>query len=125
MPKSLESIQQQIRKLQEQADVIKRKEAIGVIARIQVAIEAYGLTPVDLFGEATASPSRRSVKGSHSPVFTKSPKVQASGMQKKVPNAPKYTDGTRFWTGRGKRPNWFKEAIEAGKTPEDLAIKAS
>ncbi len=27
------------------------------------------------------------------------------------------------WTGRGKRPNWFKAAIAAGKKPEDLAVK--
>ena len=27
------------------------------------------------------------------------------------------------WTGCGKRPNWFKAAIAAGKKPEDLAVK--
>jgi len=35
----------------------------------------------------------------------------------------KYRDEEgRTWTGRGKRPNWFKAALEAGKKPEDFAV---
>ena len=35
----------------------------------------------------------------------------------------KYTDGAgRTWSGVGKRPNWFKDAIAAGKQAEDLLI---
>lgn len=26
------------------------------------------------------------------------------------------------WTGRGRKPRWFSEAMAAGKKPEDLAI---
>jgi|AutmiccommuBRH23_1029490.scaffolds.fasta_scaffold00066_121 DNA-binding protein H-NS len=26
------------------------------------------------------------------------------------------------WSGRGKRPNWFKEALASGKSKEDLAL---
>lgn len=26
------------------------------------------------------------------------------------------------WSGRGKRPNWFKEALAKGKRKEDLAV---
>ena len=26
------------------------------------------------------------------------------------------------WTGRGKRPHWFSDALKAGKQPQDLAI---
>lgn len=37
-------IQQQIARLQEQAEAIKAKEVAGVIARIKEAIVAYGLT---------------------------------------------------------------------------------
>ena len=31
-------------------------------------------------------------------------------------------DKTQTWTGKGRQPVWYKEAISAGKTPEDLAI---
>lgn len=33
------------------------------------------------------------------------------------PDNPKQT-----WSGRGRQPDWFKEALEKGKKPEDLAI---
>ena len=39
--------------------------------------------------------------------------------------APKYAhpdDPTQTWTGRGRRPRWVQEALEGGKTLDDLAI---
>jgi DNA-binding protein H-NS len=27
------------------------------------------------------------------------------------------------WSGRGRKPLWFVEALDAGKTPEDMAIR--
>ncbi len=38
---------------------------------------------------------------------------------------PKYrnpNDGSQTWSGRGRRPAWFKDAIDAGKAPADLEI---
>ncbi|MDQ2089820.1 H-NS histone family protein [Marimonas arenosa] len=42
---------------------------------------------------------------------------------KKVP--PKYAnpdDPTQTWTGRGRRPVWVTQALEAGKSIDDLSI---
>ena len=39
--------------------------------------------------------------------------------------APKYanpSDKSQTWTGRGRRPVWVSEALEAGKRLEDLTI---
>lgn len=39
--------------------------------------------------------------------------------------APKYVnpeDAEQTWTGRGRKPHWVLDAIEAGKSLEDLAI---
>jgi len=44
---------------------------------------------------------------------------------KLIPAAPKYQhpENTALtWSGRGRRPLWFIEALEAGKTADDLAI---
>ena len=41
---------------------------------------------------------------------------------------PKYCDPTNpaaVWSGRGKQPLWFREAIENGATPEQLLIPAA
>ncbi|MEM8653474.1 MAG: H-NS histone family protein [Pseudomonadota bacterium] len=38
---------------------------------------------------------------------------------------PKYMNPenpTQTWTGKGRQPNWFKTAVAAGKSPEDLEI---
>lgn len=126
MAKTLAAIQEQIQKLQEQANVLKRKEAVGVIAKIRTAIDAYGLTPEDLFG--TAPPvSKRGPK----PKVASTPAAPAKAGRKKTAtknksaSPAKYTDGTSTWSGHGKRPQWFKDAIESGKTTEDLAVKSS
>ncbi|CUH77957.1 H-NS family nucleoid-associated regulatory protein [Tropicibacter naphthalenivorans] len=39
--------------------------------------------------------------------------------------APKYAnpdDATQTWTGRGRKPNWLIEALEAGKSLDDMAL---
>jgi len=44
---------------------------------------------------------------------------------KKTPAAPKYAhpeDPGQTWTGRGRKPRWVLEALDAGKTLQDLAI---
>ncbi len=51
----------------------------------------------------------------------------ARGKTKRVgaPVAPKYrnpANPTQTWSGRGKRPHWFNDALKAGKKEKDLAI---
>lgn len=126
MARTLAALQEQIQKLQEQADVLRRKEAIGVIAKIKVAIEAYGLTPDDLFGNAPV-PAKRGPKPkgiAAAPAGARAGRKKMANV-KKTPSPAKFTNGTSFWSGRGKRPQWFKDALESGKTADDLAIKSS
>ena len=45
--------------------------------------------------------------------------------RKRAAVAPKYAnpaDRSQTWSGRGRKPGWFIAALEAGKTPDDLAI---
>ncbi|EPX75639.1 H-NS family nucleoid-associated regulatory protein [Salipiger mucosus] len=45
---------------------------------------------------------------------------------KRSKGVPKYQhpeNSELTWTGRGRKPAWFIEAVEAGKSPEDLLIK--
>ena len=56
----------------------------------------------------------------------KSKKLKMTHFTKKV--APKFMNPDnhdQLWSGRGKQPTWFKEAIAAGKTLEELTIKMS
>ena len=49
----------------------------------------------------------------------------ASKGGKSSKGAPQYADPddpSRTWTGKGRKPNWVKEALENGKSLEDLKI---
>ena len=102
-----QSISKEIAVLQAQAEAIKKKEAAEVIARIKEAIAQYDLTAKDLaFGGG-----RGAAKS-----FRSSRPVAAGG----------YTDGQgNTWSGRGRRPQWFLDAIAAGKAPEELKVGAA
>lgn len=119
MAKTLAQIQQQIAKLQQEADAIKAKEVSGVVERIKDAIGHYGLTVEDLFGRSVggqkaASKDRVRLK--------KSTAKKATTKGSRVP--VKYRDDAgNTWTGRGNKPRWLVAAIANGKTVEDFAVK--
>lgn len=117
MTKSLKQLLAQIDSLQKQADQIRRKEVEGVVERIKEAIAHYELTVEDLFGESSSrvrvAPVKQSkvVKG-------------LSPRKKKSPVAfPKYHLEGQAWSGRGRRPKWFVDALAAGKKPEDMLVQ--
>lgn len=114
MARTLVQIQREMEKLQVEAERVRASEVAEVIAKIQTAIDFYGITAADLFGtkgKAVAKAKRK---------YTRS----AKSAQAKTPAQPKYKDpeSGRTWTGHGKRPGWFVKAIEGGKKAEELAI---
>ncbi|QAZ41375.1 histidine biosynthesis protein [Methylibium sp. Pch-M] len=108
MAKSLAQIQKEIATLQRQAEALKKREVKDVIERIREAIAFYGLSAADLGLAASGRKSR------------------GAGSKKKKPartaSKVKYRDDAgHSWSGHGRRPQWFLDAIAGGKTPEDLA----
>ena len=117
MAKNLTQLNAQIAKLQSQVEAIKAKEAVGVIERIKEAIEHYGLMAADLgfTGHAT-----KAVKTTG--------KVAAKKVRMKKAKKPasviRYCDEAgHSWTGHGKRPGWFRAALESGTKLEELEVK--
>lgn len=50
---------------------------------------------------------------------------QLMGAKGTIKGAPKYAnpaDPSQTWTGRGRQPQWVKDAMAAGKTLDDMAI---
>ncbi|MBI3347300.1 MAG: H-NS histone family protein [Burkholderiales bacterium] len=116
MAKTLQGLLKQIEQLQKQADTLRSREKADVLARIKEAIAHYGITESDLFG---ASPARSTRK----PAAAKPAGRGRKAATKKPVGVAKYSDGAgRTWSGVGKRPNWFKDALAAGKQAEDLLI---
>lgn len=128
---SFTQLQKQIAELQRQADELRRAEIVEVVAKIKVAVAEFGLTEKDIFGRTRTphTPNRWKAtpesKATAEQVIAKAKKpVQTFAKTKDRTNRPmKYTNGNGLaWSGVGKRPYWFKEAIEAGKTADDMLV---
>ena len=120
MTRTYIQIQKQIERLQSEALNIRRNEMRGVIERIKNAIRAYDLTAEDL--GLAARRSGRPPKGLSS---TASPSKAGRKMRKsKLSSAPKYRDEAgNTWVGRGKRPDWLREALANGRALEEFLIR--
>lgn len=107
--RSLDEIEAEIHRLQEEAKAIRQAEVADVISKMKVAIAHYGLTAQDL-----------GLVGGRG-----KPRAKSTGVRSKAAPAVKYRDDAgNTWSGRGKRPTWFREALAAGKTAEQLLAKA-
>jgi DNA-binding protein H-NS len=104
MTQTYAQLQKQIARLQKEAVSLREKEVHGVVARIKEAIAHYGLTAEQLgFGRGSSE------------------KAKGKASLKTV--LAKYADGNgNFWSGMGKRPNWLHEALNAGKTLDELRV---
>jgi DNA-binding protein H-NS len=115
MTKTYIQIQKQIETLQREADKLKRKEVDDVIAKIKEAIRVYGLTAADLGLDGPAA-SRRGT------AVRKRGRPATRG-KSRGPAMVKYRDESgNTWGGRGPRPQWLREALNAGKSLQDFAV---
>ena len=110
MAQTFASIQKQIARLEAQAARVKALEVKDVIARIRDAISHYGLSAQDL--GLAGSKLRASAKKS------------SAGRRSSRP--VKYADDKgNTWVGMGKQPEWFRDAIAAGLTKEELLVASA
>jgi DNA-binding protein H-NS len=103
---TLEVIQEKLKKLQAQADVLIAKKAQSALDQIRRLMLEHGLTTEDIEEKAKV---RREAKGdSGSRIATKRKASKALGT--KV--APKFQDpkSGATWTGRGSAPAWIAKA---------------
>jgi DNA-binding protein H-NS len=127
MPKSLARIEKEIEALEREAATLRKKEAAGVIARIKEAIAHYHLSAQDL-GLASEPRGRRGVARASRRVrpegrqLSNGALAKAIGMPNRRPDGHvQYKDEAgNTWSGRGRRPDWLKAALQDGKTLDDL-----
>ena len=107
-------LQKQIESLQREAETLRAKERKGVIVQMKEAIAAYGISASELGltsggGRKAAAPGR---------------KTKTRGAAKRSTGGTAYADAKgNTWGGRGKRPNWLREALANGAKLEDFAAK--
>ncbi len=115
--KSYQQILKQIENLKAEAEKARRDEIGGVVARIREAIEHYGLTAADLGLAVKAKPGPK-------PGGTVKRKKRKAGGAPKPAGVVKYSNGAGgTWGGRGKRPQWLRDALAGGKQLSDFLVK--
>ena len=89
--------------LERQIRDAQAKAKAEAVARVHQLMAEHGLTVADL----VAAPSKK------------------NGVKTGSKVAPKYRDPATgsTWTGRGLRPKWLAQALEAGKSLNDFTIK--
>ena len=116
MAKTLAQLDAEIRKLQAEAEALRDRERGDVIDRIKEAIAVYGLTAADLgLGERGRKVHDSPTDG----MKRRTPRNAAVGGKK--PAVVKYRDDKgNTWSGHGRRPQWYLDAIASGKSEADL-----
>ena len=111
MAQTYNQIQRQIQQLQRQAAVLRNAEIRGVVERIKVAIEHYGLTAEQL-GLASSGKTTQTIKAP-----AKNPARTSTGA------VAKFSDGSgNVWSGHGSRPRWLRDALDSGRNLEEFRV---
>jgi DNA-binding protein H-NS len=92
-----------INKAQVRQTELRKEKVVKLREKVHALIKAEGYTFEDVFGGHGRVKARRST-GTVAPKY-------------RNPANPEQT-----WSGRGKRPHWFNDALKAGKKEKDLAI---
>jgi DNA-binding protein H-NS len=123
MTKTYTQLVKQIESLKAEAERARRKEMDGVISRIRTAISAYALTAEDL-GFSGGSGAGSKARTSESTPVVKRRRRRGTSAAVKPARAVKFSNGSGgTWGGRGKRPQWLRDALGQGKTLDDFLVK--
>ena len=96
-------LQALIKNAEAQMESARKNQVQEVRTKIDALLKSAGLSIDEVY-------PRRGGKGAKGP---------------KAAVAPKYRNpenAAQTWSGRGKRPRWFNDALKAGKKEKDLAI---
>lgn len=115
--KTYAEIQEQIAKLQREAEEVREAEVAEVVEKINKAIEVYGLQPGDLTFPAAKVRAAASPGGRPARAKRRTSKVAS----KTGAEGPKYRDQHgNTWVGRGPRPQWLRDALASGGSLADF-----
>ena len=125
MTKTYTQLVKQIESLKAEAERARRREMEGVISRIRSAITAYSLTAEDLGFNGSGAGNKTKAEGSSDGApAVKRRRRRGTGPAPKPARDVKFSNGSGgTWGGRGKRPQWLRDALSQGKSLEDFLVK--
>ncbi|VWD46298.1 histone family protein nucleoid-structuring protein H-NS [Burkholderia lata] len=99
-----DELQEQIKKLTEQAEAIKQSEIEAVLTDMKAKIAKYGLTAAQLGFSSSSKPAKKTTGSKEAVVM--------------------YRNGDLTWSGvkQGRKPKWVVEAQAAGEDIEKYRV---
>lgn len=85
---------------------LRKQDLKKVKLEMEKLAAAHGVSVEDILGRKVTKPA----------ATTKTTKA------KSVPKFANPADKKQTWAGKGRQPAWYKSAIEAGQSPESMAI---
>ena len=110
---------------------MSKKELLALKARVEKAIQRLEKKTLEQARKAAEEAARKFGVTLDELTGTKSGAKQGAKNRRKgsgkrrAKAAAKYAnpdDPSQTWTGRGRQPAWFKQALAAGRSPEDMLI---
>lgn len=101
-------LKSQIEALTAQLEATREEELESQVADMKKRIAAFGIQPDQLF-------SREQLYGAPMRSTVKPPKRNS--------RPPKYAYNGHSWSGMGKEPRWLVDALQSGKSREDMLLK--
>lgn len=121
MKTTYQSILSRIAILQKEADAAKQREIPAVLDRIRTAMDFYGITPADLVGTQRTAQADPATPSTAVKTRRKASRETKRNATKK--RTAKFSDGNgNSWGGRGPRPAWLREAIDAGRSIDEFKV---
>lgn len=118
---NLIEIQNQIEKLQKQAQDIRSKEFANTVQDILAKMQAFGITIKDL---QSAKPGKSVKAGRSKGKVASSKSAKVSKNSGAVVAAKFRGPNGETWSGRGLTPKWLSALVAQGRTKEEFAIAA-
>jgi DNA-binding protein H-NS len=78
-----------------------KRQKQTVLSALEEKAREFGFALADLFSSVVGKPAKRA---------------------KAAPRYANPADASVTWSGRGRKPRWFSEAIAAGMSPESMAV---
>ena len=117
-------IVKQIESLKAEAEKLRRGEIEGVVTRIREAISHYGLTAEDLgLAGLPGMKAKPGPKPDGAPIKRRKRRAKGSVPPKPAGVVKYRNDSGGTWGGRGKRPQWLRDALNSGKQLSDFLVK--
>ncbi|MEY2861690.1 MAG: hypothetical protein RL392_2148 [Pseudomonadota bacterium] len=119
---NLIDLQNQIEKLQKQANEIRAKEFSATVQDILAKMQAFGITVKDLQSSKPSKAGGKPGRGRPKSTLVKVPKEPKKSV---TPVAAKYCGPNgETWSGRGLTPKWLTALLAQGQTKEAFAIQS-